>query len=280
MRSKCLKRGNSKKIRLPDKVKYSLDYINGAYDSCVLGYSYFRLGNKHKTACCRVIRGSDYSEKDICFTRKGYIDIGAVINFCSGTTGKVTKLYNQSSSTGAEDAVQTTYNNMTVIYESGAFKDDGVNFVAASSNYMSVTDYSAIQIINPSLSIYCNYTPTLDKNGYAFSKRDASNRQYAFGSWSTTMYFYTNDAENRSIAQANGTLNKLIIVWADKNADGVSIKNQTASASKTLNTTLTNYAGFFIGSSWFSNYFDGNMKTLLIFNSNQYDNYTQLAIVA
>ena len=129
--------------------RYGLDLILGAYNSCVLWFSYYRISYKYNGFCCRIIRESDLSEIDIGFVN-GYIDITAIENFCNGTVGRVKVFYNQSYSPNKKNAIQSTLNNMPIIYQSGAFLSDGVK--AELNTSMNIQDYSEIQIINPPLS--------------------------------------------------------------------------------------------------------------------------------
>jgi len=273
MKSKILRRNVSNTIKIQKFKKYALDYIKDAYKSCVLFFSYFQISGKYRGKCCRIIRGSDYTAKDIYFVA-GYIDYKAVESFCSGTTGKVIIIYNQSKVSGAQNAIQTTYNNMPIIYESGAFLSDGFKFVAADNRYMSVVDYAGIQLIEPPITIYMNFYH--GDNGYVFAKRDGAIRQYGEASFGLENYSYWYDSTNRILAR-NSNPEKFMSCWQNKTANGFIQKNSGLITNiTTISDTLTNVSVFTLGAGG-GLYFGGNIKTLAIFNSDQYNNYTELA---
>jgi hypothetical protein len=279
MKSKILRRNVSNTIKIQKFKKYGLDYIKDAYESCVLFFSYFQISGKYRGKCCRIIRGSDYTTKDIYFVA-GYIDYKAVESFCSGTTGKVTIKYNQSKVSGAQNAIQTTYNNMPIIYESGAFVVDGFKFVAADSEYISVVDYAGIQIINPILSIYSNYYNITNHNGYIIAKNidSSANMQYSLQNYFDKCRFIEEGNVITSVDHLSTGNNKTIITWDSKSINGFYQRSNANISQTTLNKTFTNRNIITLGARGnYDNYYDGNIKTIAIFNSNQYINYSQLA---
>lgn len=70
------------------------------------------------TLCCRIRRSSDNTETDFGFTNQGYLDVAAVTLFLSGSTGYISKWYDQA---GFADSVQTTLTAQPVIDISGTY---------------------------------------------------------------------------------------------------------------------------------------------------------------
>jgi hypothetical protein len=252
--------------------RYGLDLILGAYNSCVLWFSYYRISYKYNGFCCRIIRESDLSEIDIGFVN-GYIDITAIENFCNGTVGRVKVFYNQSYSPNKKNAIQSTLNNMPIIYQSGAFLSDGVK--AELNTSMNIQDYSEIQIINPPLSYYLNHSSVNLVDGNIINKGiDPTQTQlynwifYSGGFKSVMLYI-----ENEFLTQKCSYNDKVLFNWQDKNINGLKSISSQGSSSRTLNIIVNNYITFDILMT------DGNTKTIAIFNSNQYNNYLLLSLV-
>jgi len=260
-------------------VKYGLDFIPGAVDSCVAFFSYYRSSRHFKGQCVEIMRGSDYATAWFGYKGSlGYIDYIAIALFCSGTTGKVKTWVNGSMLAGVNNAIQNNYANMSIIFESGAFNTDGLRFVAASSNYMSVTDYTLIQITEPPFTVYSNYYNATSPNyTYVFAKRLTAIQFEIAGYLATSRPRILNTTSLDLTANETGN-NKTLFSWIGKGTNefkGV-CNNNTGAITK--NGTLTNESTFIVGGRFGpSSFHDGNIKSIIIFNSNIYDNYTQLA---
>jgi hypothetical protein len=255
--------------------KYALDYIPGAYESCVAFFSYYQPSAKYKDELCRIKRLDTGTEKDI-GPVNGYIEDSAVSTFCAGTTGLVTTIYNSSNAAGKQDAIQTTPANMPIIYESGSFLQDGFKFVAANSKYMSIVDYASLNITEPILSIYTNHRSDLD-TGYIYIR--GNNNQYGIRAYysciQNKIVSYLNDV---AISTNTTEISKSIFIWKDKNVNGRINKTASEELLNQYALSLNNDTSFnTIGSKNTIGFLTGNIKTLAIFNSNQYDNYLQLA---
>lgn len=257
--------------------KYALDYIPGAYESCVAFFSYYQPSAKYKDELCRIKRLDTGTEKDI-GPVNGYIEDSAVSSFCTGTTGLVTTIYNSSSAAGKQNAIQTTPANMPIIYEGGAFLSDGFKFVAANSKGMNITTYTDLNILNPPLSLYANYYKSNISNGFIFSKfQEFELFSYASGGVTYATFRLADYQRNGDIQEANPGANKFIATWKDRNANGLLSRVNTNTAVNTFAGNITNINNVYIGYRASSNYHTGNIKTIAIFNNNQYNNYTQLA---
>ncbi|MBN2545740.1 MAG: hypothetical protein JXB50_08085 [Spirochaetes bacterium] len=259
--------------------KYPLDLITGAVNSLVLGFSFYKLTNKYNGYCIQVTRDSDLQTMDIGFV-DGYIDITSIETFCTGTTGRISIFYNQSQFTGIKNAIQVTLNNMPIIYQAGTFINTGIKFISANNSRMTIDDYPAIDIKSPELSIYLNYYP-INSTGYIFGKflDPLTLMQYAATSETNFIYTFLYDWTVRTLADQNSTVNKYLFNWINKNANGLRIINQIGNIDTTLSNDLLNGGdltlGYCFGDPTFL--FNGDLKTFLIFNSNQYNNYSNLS---
>lgn len=175
-------------------------------------------------------------------------------------------------------AYQTVDGNKPKIVESGVFLSNGLKF-DGSNDIMAVDDYSAIQITNPPFSIYKNIYPTISNYGYVLSKNTNSfdNLQFGIRVYNSyiNLYMQGNMTEYNTVQFINNANNKYIVNWQDKNTDGVKGKIAENTNNGTANITLTNRPNLSIGArSEGVFYYKGYIKTILIFNSDEYANYT------
>jgi hypothetical protein len=260
------------------KKKYILDRL-GIVDSCVLGFAEKRLTNRYKGFHQRIMRESDSAVLDVGFVGEN-VDTSAVAAFCTGTTGRRQVLYNQSIFPGVQNAIQNDWNKMPIVFESGSYNSDGTRFVVASTSKMVVTNYAEIDIDEPILSIYCNYLPD-NADGVMLAKTKLPDVQQftlessdSGGVISCWMFDWT----NRRIAQNNIGINKYLVAWQNKAANGLKYINQIGPGTSTLNETLIKGGDLVLGMSVIDPTFiyNGKIKSVIIFNSDQYNNYTNL----
>jgi len=85
-------------------------------------FSIFRHIPTYTGACIEVERLSDSTTKDIGFDSDGLLNTSEIETFCSGTTGKVTKFYDQSPNTPSSYSgyVTNSYSTAPTIYTGGA----------------------------------------------------------------------------------------------------------------------------------------------------------------
>lgn len=85
-------------------------------------FSIFRHIPTYTGPCIEVERGSDNTTLDIGFDASGLLNTSEIETFCSGTTGKVIKFYDQSTNTPGSYGgyVSNSYATSPTIYASGA----------------------------------------------------------------------------------------------------------------------------------------------------------------
>lgn len=91
-------------------------YLLDDYPNASVGFSFRKLRASYAGSCCRVRRASDNTEQDIGFSGD-VVDTAAIATFCSGTTGFIVKMYDQSGN--ANDSAQTTTGNQYRVYNAG-----------------------------------------------------------------------------------------------------------------------------------------------------------------
>jgi len=256
-------------------------------NNCKYDFSpYKRLTNTYKGNKLYIKRTSDSASNYIHtsdYDRNGNINSSEIAAWANG--GDVL-LHDCYSETSGEKAYQSDVNKAPKIVVSGVFQNDGVKFNGVN-NYMKVIDYAAIQIINPSLSVYLNFYPKNISNRFIFAKNEISN-PVQYGVWghaTADTSAYLDGSSKASLPALQIKQYKLIYEWKNTLSGGLRIKDNYNNINSTsLNTILTNKNKICIGG-WFTNnspetvglLFNGNIKTLLIFNSNEYDNYNNLS---
>jgi hypothetical protein len=82
----------------------------------ITGFFSLRQLSGYSGSCIRVIRDSDLTTQDIGFSG-GVVDTAAITSFCTGTTGRINRWYNQVDGNFASQATQA---NQPIIYTAGA----------------------------------------------------------------------------------------------------------------------------------------------------------------
>jgi hypothetical protein len=258
--------------------RYALDDIPGGVENNVLWLSYYQMTNRRNDECFRLRDLTTSDEWDI-GRINGYVDYVRVLNLLGGHTGLATKIYNNTWAAGAQDAIQVDVANMPVVAEGGVFHHNGFKFVKASSNYMQITDYAGVQIIEPPFSFYVNYyNITSQSYSYVFSKRDVDIYQYELSINATTARPRILDSTALVLDNNETGNNKILGAWIGKGSNEFKCICNIATAEMTRNGTLTNTGSFYIGSRFSpAGFYDGNIKTIAISADNLYSYYNILA---
>jgi hypothetical protein len=109
-------------------------------------YGLRQLAAAYAGSAIQVTRASDSTPQDIGFTAGGTLDVGTLATFCAGTTGYISKWYDQSGN--GHDLVQATQANMWRIYASGAIDVAGTKSIPSlfspdAARGMSCTAFTA-----------------------------------------------------------------------------------------------------------------------------------------
>jgi hypothetical protein len=264
--------------------KYVLDDIPG--HGCVMGFSLYLLTNKYKGYCLEVQRQSDSATLNVGFNyalRNPYVDISAIEAFCTGTTGKVKTWYNEF---GGNNATQNAFNNMPIICTNGVFESNGIKFVASSFTNLIVLNYAALNITAQPISYYANYNNITSHTGYIFSKNDTtSDRSVSLVGIAGNMTAYINNSTViNSVAIQNATgINKVLFKW-NIGINNSKINSNGNEATATYNTTpITNTAtNVCIGARFntyplVSTHLNAYLNTVLLFNTDRYNDYTKIS---
>lgn len=245
----------------------------GIVSDCKLGFADILLTKTYTGIAYRLYRQSDAAEQDFYFKNDGTLDTASMIAWCAGSNGLVKRRGNQGSE--ANFAYQNDPTMMPILISGGTVNVDG-NLFDGINDYSIVDDYAAIQIISQPLSYYVNYK-NIGFNGDIFAKNEnnASAQQYGLKINGTPLVYSIMEGGIRhsNVAYING-INKAILDWS---SGTVTLKNNANTGSGAYAGSLTNRLNFRIGArhepGGAGSYFNGNIKSLLIFNSSQYSNY-------
>lgn len=262
--------------------KGALDIL-GNVDNCVFTFSpYKRLTGAYKDELVRVNSVIGMDTRYFGADRNGNIESTEIMNWLDGDIGVVDWVCNERKTSNPSENSNLTY---CPEISDGSFHTDGLKFDGID-DFLKTDDYSEVQIIEPELSIYMTanhlYTTPSYIYSYSFSKNyDSTNVTYAI------LKYYDGSSQYRDLfkistnsltVDANAN-NNLIANWQTKTTNGRKTLNNTNNNADTLNATATNYQYLYIGarslnaSGDSTANFYGNIKTILMFNNNQYSNY-------
>ena len=280
MLSKYLKVNFSNVLKFPRR-KYSLDYIPGGIENNVLWLSYYQMTGKRNDECFRLRDLTTSDEWDI-GRLNGYVDHQQVLKLLNGNTGLAPKIYNNTFAAGATDAIQTNVANMPIVAQAGNFNHDGFRFVAASSNYMEITKYNAINILSPILNIYTNeYGVNV---GYSICINTSTFNDMQYGAY-TSELSGTKQLNTLGSARIASVLyppsEKTLVCWNSKSGGGLSINinGNIVTGAYGADTMAANsvYIGCRNNLGSVSSYLNGQLKTVSISIDNLYNYYNILA---
>lgn len=123
-----------------------LDNTPAAIFACSASHS---LKQSYSGALIRIQRASDSTQTDVGQNSDGSISQGTINTFCSGTTCGVTTCYDESGS--GNNATQSTFANMPIIYTSGAVVKTGPNSKVAMSFTGSATMNATVNLTGTSV---------------------------------------------------------------------------------------------------------------------------------
>jgi hypothetical protein len=146
-----------------------------------------RLSSTYTGNILTVRRASDNTTQNISYTPSGDLDTASIASFCSGTTGHVTTLFDQSGN--GVNLSQATTTKQPIIYETGAVVTRGPNSEPSlyfdGVNDILVGNYPAST--NSLMSVFSVDSPFDLTGGYVpYAQMSGLNATPAFGILSTS----------------------------------------------------------------------------------------------
>jgi hypothetical protein len=266
------------------------DWVNGKFentlpadvDTAAAAYSLRKVKDGYSGNAVRIRRSSDDAEVNVAFDSDDKVSTSSSISvvsgsvsgttlgdFISGTNAFVHTWYDQ---VGSNDITQTTAANQPKIAESGALLADGVDF-DGSASYLDAT--SALGATTTIGAFIVHKPDDTDENQYLIDNRDATSdgmrimqRSDADGN-----YRFSMDSTNVNSASGSVTTNETLLTAIQSSTAATLFKNaaqQATAADDAISVT----AAFRIGANRVSTgtYFDGTMKEIILFTSDQSDN--------
>lgn len=256
---------------------YLLDTLS-LWDSCVFAFSpYKRLSNNFSGNLVNVRRSSDNATKAFGYDSSGDIDSSAIESWLAGSDGFVVSVANQVNESYPSYQDDTT--KQPKIATSGTVLTDGILFDGSVTSLI-VDDYAALRMIEPQISIYGTYTRGSSHIGFVFCRNNvgSDDAQYSILNDGTQVSAWWNG--NERLIDDNQESNHDLIVWESVMAGGLKMNTNGNESSALFNATLTDVANTTIGArrnpSSFSTIFSGNVKTILVFNTDVYSSYADL----
>lgn len=258
-----------------------LDKLNTANNAVFIFSPYKRLTKNFEGNLVKVQRTSDYTSKWFGYDGNGDLDTVSLLAWVGANDGLVEEVSNQANT--SYNSIQTTLNYKPKIVVSGVLQANGVLF-DGNNDYLNITKYNDVNIKNSPLSIYTNIkSNVLSQTSYIFSiNRDSS----------TTLQYSLLHTSSPALTFAYNTLQTLVpiaidinpiksmVVWSSIATNDISNISDAGTVVGTLNTTLPEYNNMQIACRSAaidgltkSTFFNGNIKTIIIFNSDITLNY-------
>lgn len=281
------------------------DWVNGKLENTLpadvataaAAYSLRKVRAGYSNNAVQIRRSSDQAEVDVAFDSDGKVSNSSLVTDVteesesggtqvassgattladflnpggSGTDAFVVTWYDQSPS--GNDITQTTSANQPKIAESGALLADGVDF-DGSASYLDAT--SALGATSTVGAFIVHKPDDTDENQYLIDNRDGTGdgmriMQRSDGDGN---YRFSMDSTNVNSASGSVTTNETLLTAIQSSTAATLFKNavqQATAADDAISVT----AAFRIGANRVSTgtYFDGTMKEIILFTSDQTDN--------
>lgn len=245
----------------------------GIANNLKLAFSNTRLTQNYDDFAYLLYRQADSAEKYFYFKNDGSIDSDSILSWLGNGIGKVKYQGNQGNVN--YPAYQNDPDKMPIIANGGVFNSAG-NLFDGTNDFLQVDDYSDIQITSQPFSFYCNFNK-IGSSGVIFAKElNVSSIQIElYVNGGNGNIFATMEGSYRhSVIPFSAGVNKTIYEWANND---VTFQDNAQIGTGTYSGALTNRDYFRIGCGYedtTEDYFHNmNLKTLMIFNSGEYDNY-------
>lgn len=251
-----------------------LDDLN-IVDSFVLGFANEKLTKDFDGFAYLLYRVSDAETRYFYFNQNGEIDSTEILTWLNGSVGKVKAWGNQADIN--YPAYQDNPDYMPAISDGIEIYPNGILFDGVD-DFLIIDDYTAIQIINPDLNIYMDMY-SHNTSGVAFSKNqnNSSLTQYDLVFSGALMVYCIMEGSVRHgtpVFYNGNAKNTVMFDWSNNtatmNCNGIALSN-------TYSNTITNRPEVRIGCLHTDvgedRFMHTNIKTLMIFNQTQQDNY-------
>ena len=266
------------------------DWVNGKFentlpadvDTAAAAYSLRKVRADYAEDAVRIRRSSDDAEVNVAFDSDGKVSTSSSISVVSGTVSGTTLadfisgtdafVHTWYDQVGSNDITQTTAANQPKIAESGALLADGVDF-DGSASYLDAT--SALGATATVGAFIVHKPDDTDENQYLIDNRDGTGdgmrimqRSDADGN-----YRFSMDSTDVNSASGSVTTNETLLTAIQSSTAATLFKNavqQATAADDAISVT----AAFRIGANRVSTgtYFDGTIKEIILFTSDQSDN--------
>lgn len=249
----------------------------GIVSNCIMGFSFNRLTKNFNDDVVYVRRSADNQKEWFGFDSDGVLETANILSFVGvGNDGYIERYNNQLKVTN--QAYQTNVNYQPKIVNAGVFCSDGILFDGVN-DYLIVDKYNEINITSPILNCYFNRKNQVG-NTFLFSLNlDAVNMQYGIRCNGGDIFFHIQSGGRISKLPAIG--NQIMGNWFGLNANELMLKDTNSENFATYSfAPSTERPHFRIGCKTNSvdgltndYFYDGNLKTLLIFNNDQSSNF-------
>lgn len=245
------------------------------YQNCAFAYSpYYRLSGKFKDELCKVKNTVSGDIRWFGYGKDGSLEKNEIKKFLNGSKGIAKTVNNQIFDGTNYNINQNTDSLCPVICDSNVFNDDGLYFDGVDDHLVCPTHNVPT---NQPTSIYCSFKSINNNIEYIFAKNDTTNVvDFAFIQVLGTRLYYKTNTHSLN-AQQGGVGKHTAIAYYNNNLKKLKYDEFVVSVGYT--TTITDNSNFIIGGYWngtgINNPFGGYVKSILIFNSNEYDNYNR-----
>lgn len=237
-----------------------------------------RLSSTYTGALIRVRRSSDNTEQDIGYDGNNVLDESALTTFVGANNGFVTKIYDQSGNSAF--ASQSTAANQPKIVSSGtiikvnskpAIEFDGTNdsLTFASNPFVSKNSYSFFNVgkfynTNPSFNMMLSQSDTIIE----IRRTGAGN----------TIQFIMGDSGTPTGTATINNIQRLFSVYRKSGVELKAFVNNTQDGSTmTSGTNTISSSTLYLGSRGGNSYlYEGTMQEILIFNTDQSANHSNI----
>lgn len=269
--------GIPKRVNIINSYTGPLDEL-GVTENCVFTFSPLkRLTTAYKDELIRVNAVAGMTSKYFGPDRSGNIDENEVMSWLDGDIGVIDWTCNERKA--SNPSTQSNLSNCPQISDGTNFQENGLKFNQSANKYLTVTDYTEIQLTTAPFSIYANFYPTAADWGILCNKHAAGNiniTQFRISTAAGNRLIYQylgNNYTNSSLSVVNA-VNKYMCNYLGSGTNEVITTNNSDTDYNTNGATISNRDTFVIGSASFA--FIGNIKTIVLFNSNEFSNYSNI----